>query len=135
MLSPKDPILKDFLGANISFFRRFYKLPKQIPRGLLKCEPFRMPLDSKSEWMVREFDGFDEPVRCMARNTKGGRDILESLMVMAVHFDDRLAQHICNTRAFFNFHFVHEHGPQVAGVGMVQRVGELIWEMSVKSPT
>jgi hypothetical protein len=58
-----------------------------------------MPLHGKSEWVVGEFDGFDEPVWCMARNTKGGRDVFESLMVVAVHFDDRLAQYVRDARA------------------------------------
>src|SRR5215213_10688513 len=109
-----------------SLLRRFHELSEQIPRGLLKCEPFWMPLDSESEWVVGEFNGFDEPVRCMARNTKGGRDVFESLMVVAVDFYDRLTQYVRDVRAFFYFHFVHENGPQVAGVGMVKCVGKLI---------
>ena len=90
-----------------------------------------MPLDSEPEWVVGKFDGFNESIWGMARDAQGGRDVFESLMVVAVDFDDWLTQYVRDARTFLYFHFVHKHGPQVAGIGMVQGVEKLIGEMSV----
>src|SRR5688572_33138516 len=64
----------------------FYKLLEQIPRRLLICQPFGVPLHGKSKRMVGEFDGFDQSVRRMARDAQRGCYVFESLMVVAVHF-------------------------------------------------
>ena len=85
--------------------------------------------------MIRKFDRLDESIGGMACNAECRRNILESLMMVAVDFDDWLSQHICNMRTFFDLHFMHKHRPHVAGVGMIERVRELVWEVSVERPT
>ena len=56
-------------------------------------------------------------------------------MVVAVDFDDWFAQYIGDMCAFLDLHFMHEHGPHVARIGMIEGIGELIREVSVERPT
>src|SRR5688572_29036589 len=93
-----------------------------------------MPLDGEPKGMVGQFDRFSQAIWCIACDAEGGCDVFESLVVQTVDFDDRLAVNLSNACTFFDFDFVHKHGPLVAGIGMVERVGKLVTEVSVKSP-
>ena len=85
--------------------------------------------------MIRKFDRLDESIGGMTGNSQGRCDFFESLMMMAVDLDDWLSQHICNMRTFFDLHFMRKHRPHVTRVGMIKRVGELVREVGVESPT
>src|SRR5215207_6588233 len=70
----------------------------------------------------------------MTGNLKRGRNIFESLMMKAVDLDNWLAIDLGNTCSFFDLHFMHKYCPLVAGVIVVERVGELIGDMRLQCP-
>src|SRR5688500_10423780 len=93
-----------------------------------------MPLDSEPKWMIGQFNRFSQSIRRVTCDAQRGRNVFESLVVQAVDFDDGFAINLSNACTFFDLDFVHKHGPLVAGIGMVERVGKLVREVSVESP-
>lgn len=132
---PNKIIFTDVGGTERnSSLRRFHKLLEQIPRRLLIRQPFGVPLHRQPKWMIGQLHRFDQPIRRVTRHAQRGRDILESLMVMAVDSHDRLAKHIGEARAFLDLHLMNQDMPQVAGVGVIESIRELVGEMRVQRP-
>jgi len=102
-----DSILED----NDLVLRRFHKFPEQVPGDFLVRQPFGVPLHGETKGMVGKLNRFDESIRRMTGNSKRGRDVFEALMVMAIYYDDWLAQHLRNAGAFLDLHFVHKRMP------------------------
>src|SRR5215471_17138310 len=56
-------------------------------------------------------------------------------MVKTVNMDDRLAINFGKSRALFDLYLVNEDFPFVARVIVIQRVGKLVGDMGIESPT
>ena len=114
------------------FPRQLNKLSEQIPRRLLVCQPFRVPLDGETEGVVRKFDGFHETIRGVTGDTQRWRNVFESLVVQAVDFDDRLAIDLSNACSLPRSSLHGRECPLVTGVIMVKGIRELVWNVGVK---
>jgi hypothetical protein len=82
--------------------------------------------------MIGQFNRFDESIGCMAGCAEGRRNVLESLVVEAVDVDDRFAKDLRSLSPLVNLDFMHQDPPHIAGVGMIERVGKLVRDMSVE---
>jgi|CXWJ01.1.fsa_nt_gi hypothetical protein len=127
-------IFTEARGADGDLSRRFDKLPEQIPRHHLICQPFGVPLHGETEGMVGQFYCLHQPIRRVTCNSKRGRDVFESLVVVAVDSHDRLAKHIGEARPFFDLYLMNQRMPHIAGIRMIERVWELVWQVRVQRP-
>ena len=99
--------------------------------GVVGGLPFGVPLHGEGKGMIGQLDRFHQSIRRITGYAQRGGDVLESLVVEAVDFDNWLAKYLSHMSAFFDFDFVNKDCPHVAGVGMIQRVGKLIRNVSV----
>lgn len=55
-------------------------------------------------------------------------------MVMAVDAHDGVAKHIGKASPLLDLHLMDQLMPHIAGIRMIERVGELIWQVRVQRP-
>ena len=86
------------------------KALEQAAGPWLMRQPLRMPLYRQAEGVVWQLDGLHQSIRGTARDTQAMRYILHSLMVMAVHRNDRPAQNASQAGFRFERHIVYQNG-------------------------
>src|SRR5512142_93128 len=120
MESPPTPESKTPMGRSpgasvipLGVPRGLDEFAEKLPRGFLVGQPLGVPLHREPEWMLWQFDDLHQPIGSAARDAKLRPDVLEALVVMAVHAHERLAEHLRCEGALLHLYFMDEHGAHV----------------------